>query len=63
LTKRYFICYECGHIIELEGDQLPYQDPQECPACHSTNITLYPIRLSGEDPVPAAGCDPSSGNT
>ncbi len=63
MSKRYYICYECGHKFESEDNQARSEDPKECPACHSTNITVYAVRLSGENQIPIRGCEVPSGNT
>jgi hypothetical protein len=63
LSKRYYICYECGHKFESEEGKPITEDPKDCPACHSSNITVYAVRLGGENMVPVGGCDTPNGYT
>ncbi len=63
MSTRYFICCECGYKFESESGKPPSEDPQACPACHSSNIMVYAVGFNGEDLVPAGGCDAPGGST
>jgi len=42
MSKRYFICYECGHKFEAESGQAPSEDLQVCPAWQAASRITTP---------------------
>ncbi len=60
MSKRFYICQECGHRFEAEEGKPVIEDPLDCPVCHSTDIIVFAVRIGGEELVPvgpAPDCD------